>query len=326
MAQDALRRETELVAQLQQTSKKTESTTVPVTIGALKKATSTQNTSSATFSNDWSKADPLDLSWINHDWPHALLDDQHCIIWKRVGLQPMSELRKNFHGFSAERPQHQTSDVKPDTANRRVHASQSIMALGDHYPWANLQQQTFFGALDCPYDIGIPTKPHGPSNWLLSPLGALKENYWVFPFALAAIAPVSALRMRGDQVLISQEEQSVLPVAVWGLSWFINTVTTLVGMEEASKDVDGNQDLSPFAALGFQLQDERGLISDQSFKSTVLIHLLAKRWLSQPNAHAAKIDAIEVYMHQRVCARLNEDWNERLQGIVLPTKHCRLAH
>jgi len=326
MTQDALRRDTETGYQPQQPSVNNHSCTAPVTIESLKKAATSQKTSSATFSNDWSKADPLDLDWIKHDWPHVFLDEQHCIIWKRVGLQPMSELRENFHGFPTGQQQDQTPDVKSDTLKGRDHNSKSILALGDRYPWTNLQQQTFFGALDCPYEVGMPAKPCGPSNWLLSPLGALKENYWVLPFALAAIAPVSTLRMRGDQVLISKQEQPILPIAVWGLSWFINTVTTLVGMEEASKDVDGNQDLSPFAALGFQLQDERGMISDQSFKSTVLIHLLAKRWLSQPNAHAAKIDAIEIFMHQRVKARLDEDWNERLQGTVIPSKHCRLAH
>lgn len=313
MANGAMRRGTEPITKRGKTTNQQSS--LNVKIDALKQATAdvaaNGRGSTATFSNDWEKAQPLDLDWIRNDWPYAMLDDNHCIVWKRVGLYPMSMLRENPARFFPSN-----------------HASKSTSShLTDfdcNYPWSMLQRQHFYGALDCPYEVGAPMQPNGPSNWLLSPLGALKENYWVFPFVMAAVVPVADLKMRHDQVLILKEDAPALPIAVWSLKWFNNTVTHIVGFEQASRDIDGAQDLSPFAALGAQLQDERGFLRKHPFRSTVLIHLLAKRWLAHPNDHATKIESVEVYMHGRICALLTEDWQARLAGEVA-AKTCKLA-
>jgi hypothetical protein len=205
----------------------------------------------------WDQALPLDMDWISHDWPYAVFDEDHLILWKKVRLSQQALLDND--------------------RDLPIKAHMSMLSLqGDHRTgWGQLQKKMFLGALHCPYRIGNRIQPHGEGNWLLSPLGAMKERYGQLPFLLASLLPIKHLRMRKDQVLASEKLASVLPVAVWGQGWFLNEVSKMVETE--------------------------------SFSVSVISH-----WLDQPNAFGGYIDMVELMMRKRFNRALPKNWHTQL--------------
>lgn len=92
-------------------------------------------------------------------------------------------------------------------------------ALGDGQHWiawkgverAGRRDDLFRGAMDCPYRIGRFAHPQGNSNWLLSPLGAIKEGYGSHILAAIVSAPRCWLR----QDLILDSTSPVLPLTAF---------------------------------------------------------------------------------------------------------------
>ena len=84
----------------------------------------------------WDQAYPLDMEWISHDWPYAVFDDDHLIVWKKVRLSQQALLDND--------------------RDLPLKAHMSLLSLqGDHRTgWDQLQKKTFLGALHCPYRVG----------------------------------------------------------------------------------------------------------------------------------------------------------------------------
>jgi hypothetical protein len=90
-------------------------------------------------------------------------------------------------------------------------------SLGDGEHWIvwkgvdKIRANLFQGALECPYRLGQVIIPSGASNWLLSPLGAIKEGYG--NHILAAI--VRAQDCYLDKHLVLDCTSPVLPLAAF---------------------------------------------------------------------------------------------------------------
>lgn len=209
--------------------------------------------------NYWAEAHALDMDWITHDWPYAVLNDTHLVVWKKVRLK------------------HMTPAFQVSSAN--VLSLQILLDYLDEleqtYQWQDLQNEMYVGVLGCPYKIGDVIHPFGLGNWTLSPLGAMKDQYIVWPFLLASLIAIKDLKMRHDQVLISKETSPILPLGVWSHRWFLKNILTWLNLE----------------------QDRDLKIVD---------------WLADPNQHAHKIDTIEFMMRQQVNDALPHDWHQNL--------------
>lgn len=137
---------------------------------------------------------PVDqlMDWIREEWPHAVLDEEHLLVWKRV--VSVEEYARAMRGDSSPM-------VKFPTV---MHAD----LIGD-LDW----NADYFGKFGFPYFIGRGGLTRGVTNFTLSPLGAGIDNLHL-PDLLAVVVPVSHLRMRdtrNDQVLESHK-CPVLPV------------------------------------------------------------------------------------------------------------------
>lgn len=141
------------------------------------------------------------------EWPYSAIDERYAIVWKLVRREP-------------DRP-----PPYPRRPSAGVdEAGDPEDALGWLALWLSRPQRgsetRFRGLMGAPYRLGFPAVLLGAGNFLLSPLGALKEFENLRGFAhsptgwavLAAVVPWRHLALRPDLVLDAGAFTPYLPL------------------------------------------------------------------------------------------------------------------
>ncbi len=132
------------------------------------------------------------------EWPYSRIDERYALVWKLVRREPESPPIEQQEGVEGWLPLWLS---RPRGGTR------------------------FRGLVGAPYRLGFPAVFLGAGNFLLSPLGALKEFENLRGFAhttagwavLAAIVPWSRVALRPDFVLDAGAFTPYLPVAAYEL-------------------------------------------------------------------------------------------------------------
>lgn len=238
-------------------------------------------------------SEQLNLELVRHDWPQAVLDDEHVIVCKGVSKQIRIEGQGSY-------------DLETNEFTFQTTAE-------EHY---------YVGALGADYTPSKMQVPDGVSNWLLSSLGVIKNGYG--DHIMFAVMRVADLRMREDQVL--ETEGPCLPFAVIEKQDFVRRYVQTETVERALGSVwsgrygalrrwknwalvSGWKGIVEFFSAGNGVCDGMATVyqSYQEWKAGVCWSWAVHDLLASPNRHYAVIDAIELGVREEIESKIPND-------------------
>jgi hypothetical protein len=253
--------------------------------------------------------DKLDI--IRADWPQALIHyGRYCLVWKGVNWRVDRPIEKvlqfrfpledrvvrrrlvqsgAFVGWTEHRwaKTYVADEGFLDAVSVQGEVPWEIDQVEFKYPESErdrrwMRKAHFQGMQEYPYRIGeLGREPSSAANWLLSPLGVLKEGHG--NFLLAGVARTKDLRIQEDFVLSTKAP--VLPIDIFSSLWLYSNFSVLRevfsqghGFREKSSEISQSEAVKRCKDAG-------------------------KKILENPETRWIEIDSLESEMRNRVRRR-----------------------